>query len=140
MALARRRWGPRVTVLSAGLQAMNGEPAADNACVVAIERGADLTDHRSQLLDAGLVRAADWIIGMTRSHVAMLNARLGEDSAVKLGLLGHPGEDLRHAPTPTSAEEVNDPYGGSLETYRTTADQLTRLLAPWDPVILDGQE
>ena len=139
MALARCRWGQAVQVLSAGLQAMNGQPAADNACVVAIERGADLTDHGSRMLDGELIREADWIIGMTRSHVAMLNARLSEDSEVKLGLLGAPGDDWRHCPTPASVEEVDDPYGGSLETYRKTADQLTRLLALWDPYVRDDQ-
>jgi protein-tyrosine-phosphatase len=129
MALARVRW-PEATFVSAGLQAVDGQPAADPAREVARERGADLEDHRSRRLDGDLVRQADWIIGMTRSHVAMLSRALPADATARVGLLGTPGRDLRGMATPDD-EEVADPIGGSQETYRTTADQLERLLDGW---------
>jgi protein-tyrosine-phosphatase len=135
MALARRRW-PAATVLSAGLQALDCQPAAEAAQVVARERGADLGSHRARRLDGELVARADWIIGMTRSHVAQLNAAL-RGSSVRVGLLGTPNVDLAGRPTPAD-EEVADPFGASLETYRTTADQLERLLAAWDETMTAG--
>ena len=131
MALARLRWPTGVEFLSAGLQAEAGQPAAENARRVAAERGATLADHRAQRLDAELVARADWVVGMTRSHVAQLNARLDSQAGVRLGLLGSPNLDLSATGTP-AVEEVADPIGGSLETYRTVADQLERLLAAWD--------
>jgi len=133
MALARRRW-PQGRFVSAGLQALAGQPAADHARLVAAERGADLEGHRSQGLDATLLHEAAWVIGMTRSHVAMLNRALGDGVPVRIGLLGAPCRDLRGQPTPDE-EEVADPIGGSLETYRTTADQLERLLRGWEDVL-----
>ena len=48
-----------------------------------------------------------------------------EQRTVKLGI-GAEGKDF-----PAKKEEVADPIGGSLETYRTVADQLERLLAAW---------
>ncbi len=130
-ALAARRWPGAPAMSSAGLQAADGQAAAEPSRVVAAERGADLSDHRSRLLDAGIVAGADWLIGMTRSHVAQINARLPQDASVKVGLLGCPNQDLRDRSTPAE-EEVADPFGASVETYRTVADQLERLLAAWD--------
>ena len=134
MALARVQWSGVVEVASAGLAARDGEPAADPACVVAQEHGADLSEHRSQRLDVQLVDRADWLIGMTRSHVAILARHLDPSGRARLGLLGRPGLDLRGMPTP-DVEEVADPFGGDLDTYRAMADQLTRLLTSWAPHI-----
>jgi len=134
MALARREWPAGVVFHSAGLQAVPGQPATEAARLVAAERGSDLAAHRARPLDGTLVAAADWLIGMTRSHVAQLNARLGERDAVRVGLLGWPSVDLRGAPTP-DAEEVADPFGDSLESYRATADQIERLLRSWQGVL-----
>jgi len=130
-ALAAKRWSGAPATGSAGLQAAAGQPAAEPARTVAAERGADLDDHRSRLLDVDIVAGAEWLIGMTRSHVAQINARLPRDATVKVGLLGCPNQDLRGRPTPAE-EEVADPFGASVETYRTVADQLERLLAAWD--------
>ncbi|MEZ4387667.1 MAG: low molecular weight protein arginine phosphatase [Candidatus Krumholzibacteriia bacterium] len=130
MALARRLWPDTVQVESAGLRALPGEPAAAAAQTVAREHRADLSGHRSRRLQAGDLERPGWIIGMTRAHVAMLARHLDPTGPVRLGLLGAPGEDLRGRPTPV-AEEVNDPFGGDVERYRATAEQLARLLALW---------
>ncbi len=132
MALARSRW-PQHEFVSAGLQAVAGMPAADFARHVAAERGTDLAEHGARTLDRELLARADWLIGMTRSHVAQLDRALGDGDGPRLGLLGAPGRDLRGRPTPDE-EEVADPIGGSLETYRTCADQLERLLRGWEDV------
>lgn len=132
MILARQRW-PGIRFFSAGLQAGPGLPAAGPARTVAAERGGDLSDHGSRPLDHDLIAGADWVIGMTRSHVALLNRALGAACPARVGLLGAPAQDLRGEPTPDE-EEVADPIGGSLETYRTCADQLERLLAGWEDV------
>jgi protein-tyrosine-phosphatase len=134
-ALAARRWSGDLAVASAGLQAAEAQPAAEPARIVAAERGCDLRAHRSRFLDDELLASADWIIGMTRSHVAQINARLRRRPpgapTPRVGLLGLPNADLAGRVTPAD-EEVADPFGASVETYRTVADQLERLLAAWD--------
>ncbi len=134
-ALAARRWGNRAVVLSAGLQATTGQPASEGALAVAAERGADLADHRSQPVNVALLAKADWIIGMTRAHVAMLKARYGGAIAGSVGLLGAPGQDLCAIAATPAVEELRDPFGGPLDTYRGIADQVERLLAAWDPIV-----
>lgn len=138
MVLARQLWPDAVTVESAGLQARPGEPAALPARAVALERHADLTTHRSRLLDRGDLARPGWIIGMTRSHVALLARLLDPAGPVRLGLLSVPGVDLRGRPTPV-ADEVSDPIGGDVERYRSTAEQMVRLLAAWTPIV-SGQD
>jgi len=132
MALARRSWPEQVTFLSAGLQAIAGQAATEPAMAVAVERGASLADHRSQPVDAGLLAQADWLIAMTRSQVALLKARRGTADRARIGLLGCPNEDLADRETP-AVEEIGDPFGADVDTYRATADQLDRLLAAWGP-------
>jgi protein-tyrosine phosphatase len=135
-ALARQRWPRGPVFLSAGLQAAVGQPAAEPSRQAAEERGADLRGHCSRFLDDEVLASADWLIGMTRSHVAQINARLARHpaaaaAAVRVGLLGSPNENLAGLPAPAD-EEVADPFGGSVEDYRRVADQLDRLLAAWD--------
>jgi len=135
MALARRWWPAGVDVRSAGLQAQPGLPATEAARTIAAERGADLSAHSSRPLDGEVIAGADWLIAMTRSHVAQLNARLGPDARVRIGLLGRPDVDLRGQAAP-EVEEVDDPFGASLDAYRATADQIERLLRPWQASLL----
>ena len=137
MALARCRWPRGITFLSAGLQALDGPPATGPARAAAAERNAGLSEHPSRRLGGALVDAAGWIVGMTPSHVAQINARLGDAVAVRVGLLGQPGTDLRSRTTP-DAEEVADPFGASLDTYRTAADQIDRLLSDWREIFSDA--
>ena len=137
MAIARSIWPVDVTFLSAGLHATQGQPASDAAMIIADEHHLVLVDHRSRTLDNALLDRADWLIGMTRAHVALLKTRLskislGKTDTLRIGLLGHANQDLSDCPIP-EAEDVPDPYEGNLDVYRATADQIARLLQSWVP-------
>ncbi|MFO7653234.1 MAG: low molecular weight protein arginine phosphatase [Candidatus Krumholzibacteriia bacterium] len=120
-----------VRFLSAGLQAMPGQPASEGACAAMAERGGALDDHRARPVTLDLLQQADWVVGMTRSHVAIFRQRFAGFYTGKVGLLGEPGRDLSATPATPPAEEVDDPFGGSHEGYRATARQIERLLAGW---------
>ena len=80
-------------VISAGLSAYNGGPAAGEAVAEAATYGADLTGHRSRAMTAELLFQADYVVGMTQDHVAALTegaAGLTEPPR----LLSPAGEDL----------------------------------------------
>src|SRR5262249_42156808 len=55
-------------VLSAGLAAAAGAPAADEAVQAARAYGADLSGHASQPLSAELAAQADFLVVMTQGH------------------------------------------------------------------------
>jgi len=70
-ALARRALKDRGEwqALSAGLGAVNGQPATPHALRAMRELGLDLSQHRSQMITARLVRQADYIFALTHSHL-----------------------------------------------------------------------
>jgi protein-tyrosine phosphatase len=59
-------------VQSAGLSAMMGGRAAEEAVAVAQALGADLSGHSSQPLTADRLGRADYVIAMTQSHLQLL--------------------------------------------------------------------
>ncbi len=133
-AMARGRL-PGVRTGSAGTGAVAGQPASDGSRIVAADRGLDLSGHLSRPLTEATLAGADWVIVMTRDHLAAVQRRF-PDLAARLGLLGVPGRDLRGAdpardPAVLAAEEVVDPIGGGREAYLRMAAQVERLLDAW---------
>lgn len=102
-------------ILSAGTSAWDTAPASDGALLVGMERGLDLGAHRAQTLTKELVRDADLILAMGPHHLERIEALGGAGRAYLLTDFASRG---------TSARPVNDPIGGELEVYRTTADEL----------------
>lgn len=116
LRMAAERGWTDVTFASAGTSAWEGAPASDGALLVAMERGLDLNSHRAQVLSGDLITRADLVLVMSPHH---------RDRAVALG-----GEGKTHLLTDYSARStegraVMDPFGGDLETYRQTFDELT---------------
>lgn len=104
-----------VDVLSAGTSAWDGAAASDGALLVGMERGLDLSQHRSQTLTRELVREAELILAMGPHHLERVEALGGAGRAFLLTDYASRGSNMR---------PVNDPIGGELEVYRTTADEL----------------
>jgi protein-tyrosine-phosphatase len=100
-----------VSVMSAGLSAYLGGRPATEAVEVMQSIGIDLSQHESQPLTAQLVRHADVIWTMTRSHRQAILAQWPE-AASRCELLCL---DLRDIP---------DPIGGPIELYQQCAQQI----------------
>lgn len=93
-------------IVSAGLMAAVGEPAAFEAIAVAAELGADLSAHRSRPLTSDLLEGSDLIVGMTAGHL------LGLDGTRKVTRLLCGMMDL------------DDPIGGDRAVYETCASTI----------------
>ncbi len=107
-----------VVVTSAGTGAREGSPPSEGAYLVSLERGLDLTNHRSRLVSPELLAAADLVLCMSQHHVTHAQA-MGTHPAISL---------LGAFADPDSPAEVSDPFGKDLETYRNTLAQLDGLL------------
>lgn len=118
---------------SAGLQALPGQPASLGSQAVARAYGVDLSDHVSRPLSRELLHQVDWVIGMTRTHVALFKRRFGHGYGGKIGLLGLPAEDFAQRRS-QPGEEVGDPFGGAPDAYEAMGRQVARLLAAWTEV------
>lgn len=101
-------------VVSAGVFAANGVPAAEQAVQAARRRGADLTRHRSQKVTPELIKSADMVFCMTEFHVAEV-CHLVPAAAGKVGRLSRRGD-------------IPDPIGGGAGTYTRIADRIDRAL------------
>ncbi len=107
-----------VVAMSAGLAAMNGSRASIEGVHVLKRMGIDLSGHESQPLTEQLVRHADLILVMTRSHrQAILNE--WPAASHRVHLLCHSGAD------------VADPIGGPPEMYERCAAQIAAEVAEW---------
>jgi protein-tyrosine-phosphatase len=120
-ALARREAIERglgdVEVSSAGTSAWEGAPASDGALLVALERSLDLSLHRARQLTRELVQAHHLVFGMGPTHVERAEA-LGGEGRTHL-LTSFAGGDA-------SGRPIADPFGGDLEQYRETLQELER--------------
>jgi protein-tyrosine phosphatase len=109
-------------VVSAGLAAVPGEPAAAEAVEVARAHGADLAGHQSQPLSQDLLAGADLVVAMTRNHLRVLAAYTGDGGAAPRLLMAD-GSDLP------------DPIGGPAEVYRACAAQIWQALQECLPAL-----
>lgn len=100
-----------LTAASAGLYTENGLPASANAVAAAAERGADISAHRSRQLTPEMVREAKYLVCMTGAHYDRLCELFPEARDKVFTLL---------------PEDISDPFGGDLETYRRAAAEIDR--------------
>ena len=104
-----------IRVLSAGVSAFPGDPASRNAVEALRKVRLDLTDHRSRPLSEQLVGISDLILTMTSSHRDIIEARFPDLEA--------PVFRFREW-IDGGSREVPDPFGGPLELYLETRDNL----------------
>ena len=104
-------------VSSAGTSAWNGAPPSDGALLVAMEHGVDLNNHRARQLSRDIVVDQDVILVMGPHHLERAEALGGEGKA---HLLTH------YAAHGSTDRAVSDPFGGDLDVYRATYDELER--------------
>ncbi len=105
-----------VVITSAGLSAWGGGKASVGAVEAMAEIGANLSEHESQPVTENLVRQADVILTMTAAHRAALLSQF-PDAGGRVAMLSPDRQD------------VLDPIGGPLATYRRCAQQIRGHLA-----------
>ena len=103
-------------VMSAGIAALEGDPASAHAVTAMAEAGLDISGHRAVRLTRELVEGADLVLTMTGRHKeAILKLAPGSEGKVyTIGEFTGRGRDY----------EIPDPFGLSLEEYRKAAREL----------------
>lgn len=109
-----------VTVMSAGIAAMPGSPAADQAIEVMRQVGVDISQHQSQPITGRLAKFADLILTMTNGH--------------RQALISHwPMLETRTKTIRRDGGDIGDPIGRPIAIYRATAEQIDQQLSEWVP-------
>jgi len=100
-------------IASAGILAIQGNRASDNAAAVMRERGCDLSRHVSQSVTPELLSEMETVYALGPSHYQFLERMVADiepTTRPQLCMLGDRG--------------VHDPVGGDVETYRRCADEV----------------
>jgi RpiB/LacA/LacB family sugar-phosphate isomerase len=124
-ALFRRATSGRgaFRAVSAGLGAMNDQPPTPHSVQAMRELGVDISTHRSRTLTTELVQQADYIFGMTHSHVDTIML-LYPQAADKTFLLREFDESVE-----PFEKHIGDPIGGSYEVYENCRHQIEQGVA-----------
>lgn len=107
-----------IEVDSAGIYS-NEEYASRNTLISMSEINIDLTDHISSQINKNKIYWADLVFVMGESHLKLLNEYFPEYKD-KTFLL----KDYIFR----KREEVSDPYGGDINIYRKTRDEIYKLI------------
>jgi protein-tyrosine phosphatase len=105
-----------VCFFSAGLAAMDGAPASSEVAEVLAKRGIEY-DSRSIRLTPDMVRNADLVLAMTRSHKDGVRYLVSSDENAD-----------SHIHLVDPAGDIDDPIGQGLESYESIADRLENIL------------
>jgi protein-tyrosine phosphatase len=152
-ALQRRLGAAAPAVASAGTIARDGAPAMPDAVEAAAELGVDVSSHSARRLRPEDIRDADLIVGMAAEHLEEVQAlvleaesrtftlkelvRLLEDTprpvdaaASDRGLAAAVSDAHRRrtgSPAIPDKDDVMDPLGLSIQSYRVVASELEDL-------------
>lgn len=118
--LADQRAVASIEIASAGTSAWEGASASDGSLLVGMERELDLSSHRARALTSEMVSGASLILAMGPHHVERIEALGGRG---KVHLL------TDYAEKNSAGQAIVDPFGGGLEIYRATADELERVVS-----------
>jgi len=110
------REGISITVKSAGVAAASGSPASKHAIAAMQLEKLDLSGHASQAAAAEVLAKAALILTMTKAHLNRVKSIIPTANAYTLGEFAD------------SLVEISDPFGGSLDEYKTCAAQIKTLL------------
>lgn len=142
-------------VSSAGLMASDGARAAKHSITIAQGWNVDLKTHRAKRIDDEMLAETDFIATMT-TDAAEVVRECFPDQAAKVHVLGeftkfaadaaaHAEEvrqlaDLIGVETgQVEGEDIDDPYGGSLQDYELAAAQIRRAVEGLALAIAQGK-
>jgi len=117
-AIFRELMNDDMEVKSAGVFAMDGSDASENTKAVLFEKGISI-DHSSSQLTEELVNWATYILTMTKSHKELVIHHFPHAKDKTYTLTEFVAEkEGDHA-------DIGDPFGGSVEIYRQTREELS---------------
>ena len=108
-----------VQVKSAGIYALEGGEISENAKAV-LEQDQIKVEHITSQVKEKDIEWADLILTMTLAHKNMILQSFPQAENKTF--------TLKEYVAPYSSKDVSDPFGGDLNTYRQTYDELSKLI------------
>jgi len=115
-----------IKVNSAGTNVLSGMPPTSEAILVMRERNIDISKHVSTKLTKELINSADYIFVMTKDHLKYV-LKLYPEKSDKIFILKEfsaIGRKLKNKISKNSNDEISDPIGKGIQSYRLVAKEL----------------
>ncbi|MEW6310278.1 MAG: low molecular weight protein-tyrosine-phosphatase [Pseudomonadota bacterium] len=122
--LQHRLSGKGLTISSAGIGALVGNPMDKTAHEVLQEHGLEHTAHRARQVDAHMLHEADLILAMENSHIHHIR-QMAPEVHGKTFLIGKWRDDM----------EIPDPYRQSKPAFDHIHTLLTQAVESWIPYL-----
>ena len=107
-----------ITIVSAGIAAGPGSPAAMQSMTVMEQQGLDISEHQSRPVTARLANFADLVLTMTNGH---RNAIVSQWPTLESRV-----RTIRH-----DGGDISDPIGSPIPVYQDCAEQIEGCLRQW---------
>lgn len=130
-AILRARKIDKVVVRSAGIHATEGIPIAEHAKRLIKQSDMPYTATSNGVTQED-VEWANYILTMTDGHKQVLRMMFPDEASKIYTLKGFLTDD--------KDEDVQDPFGGSLDTYRKTFDELSDLMEILERKLVGGTQ
>jgi protein-tyrosine phosphatase len=108
-----------ITVESAGLGALVGYPASENAVTLMQERGLDISQHRARQVTPDMVHAADLVLVMEAGHKRAIDA----NEPAARGKIYRLGE--------WQNKDISDPYRQPREAFEEALADIEKGATEW---------
>lgn len=124
--ISKKSKNKEIEVASAGIFALEGQSASENAIIAAKDYEANLTEHRAKVLTKEMIISVEIILTMTESHkqhiINMCPA--AQDKVYTLMEYAY----LDELSNSRKNLNISDPYGMSIETYKECANHIFEAL------------
>ncbi|MDI6711442.1 MAG: low molecular weight protein arginine phosphatase [Thermoanaerobacterales bacterium] len=107
-----------ILVFSAGVHALPGDPATENAVEALAEDGIDLRRHRAALLTREMIHEADLVLTMTAGHRRLVREMAPDQAGKVFTLAEYAGV----------GGDLPDPFGQPPAVYRRYAGELRHMV------------
>ena len=128
-AILKDKQLPNVEVRSAGIYALEGGEMSENSMLVLQQENIEQA-HISRQVNEEDIEWANLILTMTMAHKEMV-VRTFPQAKDKI-------YTLKEYTVPFSSQDVFDPFGGDLHTYKQTYLELKRLIEELEAKIIGG--
>jgi len=115
------------TAASAGLAALEGEPASENSIKVLKNYwGIDISSHKAKALTPDDISESYLVLTMTRNHKEAINSRLPQFKSKVYTLKEYISDSSGMVESQKNDHEldISDPYGMPLNIYKLCADEI----------------
>lgn len=110
-----------IDVISAGINAIEGECPTKNAVDVMNDMNIDISSHKAKLLTKKMIDEADLIITMTEAHKKSIQKYLDNHKG-KLFTL----KEFANDENINDSLDIQDPYGGNYNDYKNCLDEISK--------------